>query len=124
MMRRYLFSLAVAFSAVLLYALPVLAEEPAKTAPSGEAQDITKEVLVGLGPGVVNITTKDDILMSFGGLLRIIPTLEDKWDFGMSEKVPALLGDPLSNQFFKTHSNESGQVNNNSIRTESRLHFT
>ena len=122
-MRRYLFHLAVAFSAVLLYALPVLAEEPAKTAPSGEAQDITKEVLVGLGPGVVNITTKDDILMSFGGLLRFIPTLEDKWDFGMSEKVPSFLGGGLTNQFFKTHSNESGQVNNNYIRSEDRLYF-
>ena len=122
-MRKHLFCLAVAFSAVLLFAFPVLASEPAKAAPSEEAHDITKEVLLGLGPGVVNITTKDDILMSFGALLRIIPTLEDKWDFGMSEKVPAFLGGPLSNQFFKTHSNESGQVNNNYIRTESRLYF-
>jgi hypothetical protein len=95
-----------------------------------EATDITKDVLTG--PGNVSITTEKDILMSFGAQARIIPTSETNWDFGMSDEVDGYLDDPttpgvfdpsLDKAFFKNHVNESGWVNNNYIRTESRLYF-
>lgn len=59
-------------------------------------KDITEEVLTGpsdlnpekiLGPGAVAIDTKKDILMSFGATVRIIPTVESDWDFGLSDEV-------------------------------------
>ncbi len=59
-------------------------------------KDITEEVLTGpsdlnpekiLGPGAIAIGTKKDILMSFGATVRIIPTVESDWDFGLSDEV-------------------------------------
>ncbi|MCP4115664.1 MAG: hypothetical protein GY737_09715 [Desulfobacteraceae bacterium] len=86
-----------------------------------EVQDITEEVLVG--PGSVSIATNKDIRMSFGGLVRIIPTSEDNWDFGMSKEVPSFLGGMLKDSFFNNHFNESGNVTNSYIRTETKLYF-
>ena len=91
-----------------------------------EAVDITKEVLVG--PGSVAISTQKDILMSFGAQIRIIPTSETDWDFGMADDLedvglPGYLGGALNKSFFKDHANESGWVNNSYIRSEDRLYF-
>lgn len=75
--------------AVSLLSMPVFAEEE-------EVKDITEEVLTGpselnpekiLGPGSIAIGTYQDILMSFGATVRMIPTFEANWDFGMSENT-------------------------------------
>ncbi len=68
-----------------------------------EATDITKEVLVG--PGSVAISTQKDILMSFGGQIRMIPTSETDWDFGMADSLKDIglsgyLGGALKKVFF------------------------
>jgi hypothetical protein len=86
-----------------------------------EVHDITEEILVG--PGSISIATNKDILMSFGGLVRIIPTSEDNWDFGISDNVPSFLGGMLKDSFFNGHMNESGSIANSYIRTESKLYF-
>ncbi len=66
-------------------------------ADATEVEDISKEVLAGpsdldpgkiLGPGSIGIDTYKDILMSFGATVRMIPTSESDWDFGMSDNVP------------------------------------
>ncbi len=86
------------------------------------ADDITKETLAG--PGGVQVTTAKDILMSFGALVRVIPTSEGNWDFGMSENAPnGYLFGSLNSNFFAVHPNESGWVNEGYIRNESRLYF-
>ena len=81
------------------------------------------------GPGSVNILTDGDILMSFGAMVRIIPTSEADWDFGMSDNVSGFLlplapskGD-LRKSFFKNHGNSCGWVNSSYIRSENRLFF-
>lgn len=94
---------------------------------SEEVQDITKELLAG--PGTVNIGGIKDIHMSFGGQIRIIPTIENNYDFGMGKAttgtflpfMPAAYR--LGKDYFKNHSNEAGGVNNNYIRSENRLYF-
>jgi len=93
---------------------------------SDKVTDITKEVLVG--PGSVAIQTQKDILMSFGGQIRMIPTSETDWDFGMADDLEDIglngyLGGKLNKSFFKDHANESGWVNNGYIRSEDRLYF-
>ena len=103
-------------------------------AVSDEATDITKETIVG--PGSIGITAKGDIMMSFGATVRIIPTAESNWDFGLTDKVDGYLYLPvnpadltkgfkynLGDNFLKDHANESGWVNNEYIRTETKLHF-
>ena len=109
-----------------------------KTGTNGDVQDITKELLAG--PGSVNIGSIKDIHMSFGGQIRIIPTMENRYDFGMSQSTPGFLktgsvaptptnpvGAPLTYKldkaYFKNHANEAGGVNNSYIRSEDRLYF-
>lgn len=116
-MKIYFRSLVLSFFMVFVATLGFAADE---------ATDITKEVLVG--PGSVAIATQKDILMSFGGQIRIIPTSETDWDFGMSDSLkklnlPGYLGGALNKSFFKAHANESGWVDNGYIRTEARLYF-
>ncbi|MCX7823874.1 MAG: hypothetical protein N2260_10615 [Syntrophobacterales bacterium] len=84
-------------------------------------EDITKEVIVG--PGSVAVTTKGDLLMSFGAQARFVPTWESNWDFGMNENVSSFLGGALHRKFFQTHVNESGAVRDKYIRSEDRLYF-
>jgi hypothetical protein len=92
-----------------------------------EAGDITEDVLTG--PGSVSVTTKKGIQMSFGAQVRMIPTVESDWDFGMSDEVDGYITNPstgqtnFNNSLLKGHLNESGLVNNNYIRTESRVYF-
>lgn len=96
------------------------------------ADDIRKGHIFGraeniVGPGSVfirtGLTDTDDIMMSFGGTIRIIPTSEANWDFGISDEVPKILGGALSTSFLKNHLNESGAVNNSYIRSEDKLYF-
>ncbi len=79
--------------AVSLLSLPLYAEE--EEIKKAE-KDITEEVLTGpselnpeklLGPGSIGIETYKDILMSFGATVRMIPTFEANWDFGMSDNT-------------------------------------
>jgi len=98
-----------------------------KMGNAGEVTDITKELLVG--PGSINISAIKDIHMSFGGQIRVIPTMENKYDFGMGDKatgnfLPFLpAANQLSKDYFKNHANEAGGVNNSYIRSEDRLYF-
>ena len=86
-----------------------------------EAQDITKETIVG--PGSVQVITGKDTLMSFGATVRLIPTADSNWDFGMTDNTDGYLLGGLDADFFRTHANESGWVKDSYIRTESKLHF-
>lgn len=90
------------------------------------ADDITKEAIVG--PGSVQVTTGKDTLMSFGATARIIPTAESDWDFGVADSssvqnAGGLMYGNLNGNFFKTHSNESGSVQDSYIRTEAKMYF-
>ena len=90
------------------------------------ADDITKETIVG--PGSIQVITGKDILMSFGATARIIPTSENNWDFGVSDSnavksAGGLMYGNLPGNFLKEHANESGYVQDNYIRTESKLYF-
>ncbi len=89
-----------------------------------------------MGPGSVSVQTHKDLLMSFGATVRMIPTSETNWDFGLSDEVNGFLylpvdpGNPalgyryrLGNNFFKDHKIESGWVNNGYIRNEDKLYF-
>ncbi len=85
--------------------------------------DITKDVLAG--PGSVSISTNKNIMMSFGAQVRMIPTSESNWDFGMRDdlRLPGFLGGALNKGFFQDHPNECGWVNDSYIRSEDRLYF-
>ena len=85
------------------------------------SNDITKETIVG--PGSVTVVTGKDVMMSFGALIRFVPTAESNWDFGMSDNVPAYLGGAFSNNLYKDHKTEAGWVNNSYIRNESKIYF-
>lgn len=94
-----------------------------KTGTNGDVQDITKELLVG--PGSVNIGSIKDTHMSFGAQIRMIPTMENNYDFGMGKNTTSgFLGGALGKDYFKNHANESGGVNNSYIRSEDRLYFS
>ncbi|MBN2232737.1 MAG: hypothetical protein JW781_07965 [Deltaproteobacteria bacterium] len=77
------------------------------------AEDITEAGIVG--PGSINVHKAGDIQMSFGATVRIIPTSEDDYDFG--------LGDKIGTDIFQSHANEGGWVNDSHIRTENKLYF-
>ncbi len=89
------------------------------------ADDITKETIVG--PGSVQVSTEKDILMSFGATVRIIPTSESNYDFGMSDKTDGYLnfgtGPMAGNELFRIHANESGFVKDGYIRSENKIYF-
>lgn len=87
------------------------------------AKDITEEVIVG--PGSVSLATKKDIMMSFGALVRFIPTSESNWDFGMGDslKGAGFFNGKLDSNFFQTHLNEAGAVRKGYIRNEDKLYF-
>ncbi len=80
------------------------------------AEDITKAGYCG--PGSINVHRPGDIQMSFGATMRIIPTMEDNFDFGLSDENGFAGGD-----VFQSHANESGWVNNSYIRAENKLYF-
>jgi len=67
------------------------------------------------GPGSVVIKTDGDITAKFGAQVRMIPTYERDWDFGIKRAT--------GNTGFVSHANEAGVVNQGYIRTEDRLYF-
>lgn len=67
------------------------------------------------GPGSVVIKTDGDITARFGAQVRMIPTYEKDWDFGIKEKT--------GNGAFSVHINEAGFVGQGYIRSEDRLYF-
>jgi hypothetical protein len=68
------------------------------------------------GPGSVVIKTDGDITATFGAQVRMIPTTEIDWDFGIAKSNPAVTGNLV-------HANEAGLVNKGYIRSEDRLYF-
>lgn len=70
-------------------------------------KDITEDVLAG--PGSVSISTNKDIMMSFGAQIRMIPTSESSWDFGMRNdlKSSGYLGGHLNKSFFQDQDRKS-----------------
>lgn len=114
-MRKLAFHIGVVLLASLVCVGGVSAQE--------EATDITEDVLTG--PGSVSVTTKKGIQMSFGAQIRMIPTTESNWDFGLGDdlQTDGYIGGAYNDSLFKVHLNESGWVNNGYIRSESRLYF-
>ncbi|MGD8687650.1 MAG: hypothetical protein PVH15_12840, partial [Syntrophobacterales bacterium] len=79
--------------------------------------------LVCAKEGTFLIKTEDGDTFSFGAQLRMIPTTENNWDFGLgTQTVFVPLGGVDVN--FKSHTTESGNVAQDYIRTEARLYFT
>ena len=76
--------------------------------------------LVFAKEGTFVIKTEDGDTFSFGAQLRMIPTSENDWDFGLGTRT--IFGTAEVNA--KRHTNESGNVADNYIRTEARLYFT
>jgi len=72
-------------------------------------------VVAYAGPGSVVIKTDGDITAKFGAQVRMIPTYEQNWDFGIKEKT--------GNGLFTVHLNEAGEVGQGYIRSEDRLYF-
>jgi len=72
-------------------------------------------VVAYAGPGSVVIKTDGDITAKFGAQVRMIPTYEQNWDFGIKEKT--------GNGLFTVHTNEAGTVGQGYIRSEDRLYF-
>jgi len=66
------------------------------------------------GEGGFVIKTEDGNTFRFGGQMRMIPTTEKNWDFGLGATA---LGD------FRSHRVEPGTVARSYIRTEARLYF-
>jgi hypothetical protein len=73
--------------------------------------------VVYAGPGSVVIRTEGDITATFGGQVRVIPTYEKDFDFGIQSKT-GITGT------FLNHLTEAGVVNKSYIRSEDRLYFT
>jgi hypothetical protein len=72
--------------------------------------------------GTFVIKTEAGDTYRFGGQMRMIPTSENNWDFGLGTVTGSpLLGSPEFN--FKAHTNEAGTVSQGYIRTEARLYF-
>src|SRR3990170_3916748 len=72
-------------------------------------------VVAYAGPGSVVIKTDGDITAKFGAQVRMIPTYEQNWDFGIKDKT--------GNGAFSVHLNEAGTVGQGYIRSEDRLYF-
>jgi hypothetical protein len=79
--------------------------------------------LVGAFEGKFLIKTEDGDTFRFGAQLRMIPTTENNWDFGLGTRTVFVpLGGVDVN--FKNHQTEAGNVAQDYIRTEARLYFT
>jgi hypothetical protein len=79
--------------------------------------------LVFAKEGEFVIKSEDGNTYYVGAQLRMIPTAENDWDFGLGTvDINPLLGGGTLN--FKTHTTEAGNLAQNYIRTEARLYFT
>jgi hypothetical protein len=72
------------------------------------------------GEGGFVIKAENGNTFRFGGQMRMIPTCENDWDFGLGERS-VFLGSATVD--FKRHTTEAGDVADNYIRTEARLYF-
>jgi hypothetical protein len=79
--------------------------------------------LVCASEGKFKITTENGNTFRFGAQLRMIPTAENDWDFGLGTRTVFAAVDPTEVNF-KRHVNEAGEVSQSYIRTEARLYFT
>jgi len=87
--------------AMVLWSKPIGAVERTKEEMKKDlalADDITKESIAG--PGKIQVVTTQDLLMSFGATVRIIPTSESNWDFGMSKQTDGYLLNNLDKSLF------------------------
>ena len=85
--------------------------------------------LVCASEGKFKITTENGNTFRFGAQLRMIPTSENNWDFGLGTVVVRTPTGPgtsaeVARRNFKRHTNEAGEVSQGYIRTEARLYFT
>jgi hypothetical protein len=82
--------------------------------------------LASASEGTFKITTENGNTFRFGAQLRMIPTSENNWDFGLGTVVVTSPGVPgsVAERNFKRHVNEAGEVSQGYIRTEARLYFT
>jgi len=84
--------------------------------------------LVFAKEGEFVIKSEDGNIYTVGAQLRMIPTSENNWDFGLGTVevfTPTLLGPvKVAEENFKRHINEAGEVSKGYIRTEARLYFT
>lgn len=114
-MKKFWFGMLLLLTISLL-SLPVYAEEEEEA-----KKDITEEVLTGpselnpekiLGPGGIGIETYKDILMSFGATVRMIPTFESNWDFGMSNNTDGFFYTEPVKTFARGAYNAASAANN------------
>ncbi|MGD8706220.1 MAG: hypothetical protein PVH33_14970 [Syntrophobacterales bacterium] len=80
------------------------------------------------GEGSFVIKAENGNTYRFGGQLRMIPTSENNWDFGLGTVVVTTPTGPgtsveVTRRNFKEHVNEAGNVAQGYIRTEARLYF-
>ena len=80
------------------------------------------------GEGSFVIKAENGNTYRFGGQLRMIPTSENNWDFGLGTVVVTTPTGPgtsveVARRNFKEHVNEAGRVAQGYIRTEARLYF-
>jgi hypothetical protein len=81
------------------------------------------------GEGKFKIKTEDGDTFRFGAQMRLIPTWENNWDFGLGTVVVTTPTGPstsavVATRNFDRHVNEAGEVAQSYIRTEARLYFT
>lgn len=93
----------------------------AQTAWAAE-KDITQECCIwgqGLvGPGSISFKTNGDTMFSLGANVRIIPTYEDNWDFGISDKNAGLA---VGDTFYASHFVEAGVVAKEYMRGQANI---
>jgi hypothetical protein len=85
--------------------------------------------LVCASEGEFKIKSEDGNIFRVGAQLRMIPTSENNWDFGLGTVVVTTPTGPgtsaeVARRNFKRHTNEAGEVAQGYIRTEARLYFT
>jgi len=84
--------------------------------------------LVCASEGEFKIKSEDGNIFRVGAQLRMIPTSENNWDFGLGTVVVTTPTGPgtsveVTRRNFKEHVNEAGRVAQGYIRTEARLYF-
>jgi hypothetical protein len=86
--------------------------------------------LVFAKEGEFVIKSEDGNTYTVGAQLRMIPTSENNWDFGLGDVVVTSptpipgVSVEVARKNFKRHTNEAGEVSQGYIRTEARLYFS
>lgn len=103
-----------------LRALPAAVALAVATGAHAQAKDIAEVSPQIVGPGSISVMTKGDVMLKFGGLVRVIPTNESNWDFGAS----SFANNAGGTEILKQHVNESGWVARRYTRSEDRLYVS